>query len=321
MVGGRTPTEQRVALGANDGRRARRADPHRHRGDDDAQQSAPSSSPSRRAISTPRTASGWSRRSPTSTCWPTPSCARPASRSAPSRWNARSTSWPHEMGIDPIELRRRYEPEKDPTPAIAHSRRAHLVEGLCRRRGALRLGRARCRARARHARRRVAGRHGRAPPAPIPTTACPAVTARDHARRRRPARSSTAGHEMGMGTADGAGPARGRPAGRAAGERCVRVRRHRPAGRRHGRRLVADGGHRGGGDARRPACPARPGAEARRQRQSLGRPSKTSEVVARDGGLGHRRGPGRHERLRLDPASGPSAMSSSRGDGVDAAGA
>ena len=35
----------------------------------------------------------------------------------------------HEMKIDPIELRRRWEPERDPTTRSPHSSR-HLVEGL-----------------------------------------------------------------------------------------------------------------------------------------------------------------------------------------------
>ena len=49
-----------------------------------------------------------------STCSPTPSCARRANRSARSRWNARSTNWRSELGIDPIELRAGIEPDDGP---------------------------------------------------------------------------------------------------------------------------------------------------------------------------------------------------------------
>ena len=92
------------------------------------------------------------------TCSPTPSCARRARRSAPSRWNARSTSWPWRLGIDPIELRLRNEPEKDPTTGLPFSSRAHR-RGLSRRRRAVRLGAAQ-RDAGRAARGRMADRHG-----------------------------------------------------------------------------------------------------------------------------------------------------------------
>ncbi len=76
----------------------------------------------------------------------------------------------HAIGIDPIELRRRWEPERDPTTRLAPFI-APSAQGLCRRRGALRLGAARC---------RCPGAGATAngfwawawPPPPIPTTAC-----------------------------------------------------------------------------------------------------------------------------------------------------
>ena len=65
------------------------------------------------------------------------------SRSAPSRWKARSTSSRVTMGIDPIELRLRNEPEHGSDDRRAAFSSRHLVEGLPRRRRALRLGAAR----------------------------------------------------------------------------------------------------------------------------------------------------------------------------------
>ena len=160
LVGGRTTTEQRVALGAG---RDGTLDALIHTGvvGHDRAQQLP------RAVHLPgppslcrRRASGSSRRWPTSTCWPTPGCARPANRSAPSRWKARSTSWRTTWSIDPIELRRRWEPERDPTSGSPHSPSRHLLKAYAD--GAARFGWERRDATPRPpARRRMAGRHGR----------------------------------------------------------------------------------------------------------------------------------------------------------------
>ena len=96
IVGGRTITEQRVALGAQAGRTLDGADPHRHRRDDRRTTTARSSSPFRRAILYAAETFKLDRQKIARHrhASPTPSCARRASRSAPSRSSARSTSSP-----------------------------------------------------------------------------------------------------------------------------------------------------------------------------------------------------------------------------------
>ena len=93
IVGGRTLTEQRVAIGAQaDGR----FDALIHTGtvgDDRAQRPARAVHPAGAQRLCRRQLQARRRGRPISTCSPTPSCARPAKRSAPSRSNARSTSW------------------------------------------------------------------------------------------------------------------------------------------------------------------------------------------------------------------------------------
>ena len=284
-----------------------------------AHNNCPSSSPSRRGISMPPRPSGWSRRWPTSTCWPTPSCARPANRSAPSRWNARSTSWRTTMGIDPIELRRRNEPEKDPTTGAPFSSR-HIVEAYRRRRRALRLG-------ASAIRRRARRRDGE-------WLVGMGVRHRDlsllpHARRRGAASRSTRDGRVTVSTArprdghghrHGADAARRRAARPAARARVVRLRRQ-PRCRR----------------ARWPAARSRPPAIGRGgDRRGRARCShellklagndtplaglKADEVVARDGGLAQADDPARHESYASILARARARQRRGRGSRAAAAG-
>ena len=102
---------------------------------------------------------------------------------------------------------------------------------------------------------------------------------------------STAGHEMGMGTATVQAQHAADRLGVKLEDVSFEVRRQHAAGRCDGRRLVADRWHRGGGRGRR--VPARPGAEARRQRQPARR--LKTEIVARDGGWRIAKDPSRHE--------------------------
>jgi xanthine dehydrogenase YagR molybdenum-binding subunit len=104
----------------------------------------------------------------------------------------------HEMAIDPIELRRRWEPERDPTTHAAHSSR-HLVKAYAD--GAARFGWQR--------RNPVAGRWrdgewfvgmGVAT-ATYPYYRMPGAKARLRLDSDGRVTVSTAGHEMGMGTA------------------------------------------------------------------------------------------------------------------------
>jgi xanthine dehydrogenase YagR molybdenum-binding subunit len=100
----------------------------------------------------------------------------------------------HELGMDPIELRIRNEPEKDPLTGLPFSQRG-IVQAW--RDGAARFGwdkRSATPAAKREGDWLVGGA---APPAPIPTIGCRA------ARRASPSRATVAiaAHEMGMGTA------------------------------------------------------------------------------------------------------------------------
>ena len=172
-----------------------------------------------------RTASSSSRRSPTSTCWPTPSCARPANRSAPSRWKARSTSWPHAMEHRPDRAAAPQRAREGSDHRARPSRRATWSRPM--RDGAERFGwDKRDRDAGPPARGRVADRHGRRH---RDLSLLPHARRRgaDHARRRRPRHGvDVAAHEMGMGTATVQTQHRRRPARPAARAGDVRVRRH-----------------------------------------------------------------------------------------------
>ncbi len=151
-------------------------------------------------------------------------------------------------GLDPIELRRRIEPEKDPTSGTPFSSR-HLVEAL--RRAPKRFGWASATRSRGPARRRVAGRHG------LRDRDLPVLP---HARRRRPhhasTRTATRGADGqprdGHGHRDRAGPGRGRPAGPAAGPGDASTTATRRCPARAGRRVVADRLDRRGRDRRAP---------------------------------------------------------------------
>ena len=171
-----------------------------------------------------------------------------------------------ELGMDPIALRERNEPRKDPTTGLPFSSR-HIMEAYHNRRPAFRLG-----AEERHAwrpaGRRVAGgdglRHGDLPLLP-------------HARRRGPhhhqsGRSSERRHRgarNGHGYGDGSDPGGGGPAGPALRPCQLRLWRLFVARLGAGRGLAADGVDRHVGDHR----PPRPGdraAQAGGQRLAAG---------------------------------------------------
>ena len=213
----------------------------------------------------------------------------------------------HDMRIDPIELRRRWEPG-----ARSDQRLAALVappaQGLCRRRGALRLGPARCRARA--ARRDGEWLVGMGvATATYPYYRMPGV----RARVRLDADDghvtvSTAGHEMGMGTATV-------QAQHAADRLGVTLE---DVSFEYGDSRLPAGAMAGGSSQtaarwrrwrRRPRRCSAQAAEARRQRQSAGRAEDR-----RRGGAGRRagarQGSGAARKLRLDPARARSATAS-----------
>ena len=137
VVGGRTIAEQRVALGASKDGTSDRADPHRHHGDHHRTDATPSNARSPRAIFTRRRicfieqkivnldtlANTWMRA-------PGESIGTFALESA-------MDELAYALQMDPIELRRINEPEKDPTKDTPFSSR-HLTEAY--RRGAERFG-------------------------------------------------------------------------------------------------------------------------------------------------------------------------------------
>ena len=106
------------------------------------------------------------------TCWPTRSCARRANRSERLRWKAPSTNWPRRLGMDPIELRVRNEPEKDPTSGKPFSSR-NMVEAY--RDGAERFGWSSDTQRPARSAKANGWSAWAVRPRPIPTTACPAA--------------------------------------------------------------------------------------------------------------------------------------------------
>ena len=175
VVGGRTATEQRVALGA--AARTAGSTALIHTGV--AAMTAHNAMPEQFILPgahrlCARTLQARRAGGATSTWWPTPSCARPASRSARSRSNARWTSSPSELGMDPIELRCRNRAGEGSRPRARRSRRGTSSRPGAT--GAERFGWSR-RDPAPGARRDgewLIG-HGRARPRPIPTIACPAA--------------------------------------------------------------------------------------------------------------------------------------------------
>ena len=97
-VGGRTTTQQRVAIGADaDGRFQSLI--HTGVAAMTEHTTAPNSSAFQRGIYTPPKASPSGRRWPTWICWLTRSCARQANRSGPSRWKVPSMNLPRRWAL------------------------------------------------------------------------------------------------------------------------------------------------------------------------------------------------------------------------------
>ncbi|GEP57851.1 xanthine dehydrogenase family protein molybdopterin-binding subunit [Reyranella soli] len=196
----------------------------------------------------------------------------------------------HEMGIDPIELRRRWEPERDPTSHSPHSSR-HLVKAYAD--GAARFGWDR--------RDSVPGRQrdgewllgmGVAT-GTYPYYRFPGVKARVRLDADGQVTVSTAGHEMGMGTAT----VQAQHAADRLGVALENVAfeygdSDLPAG------AMAGGSSQTAGTVA--AVTAAADALLAQVLKLAGNDSplgglRTSEVVARDGGLGHARDLARHE--------------------------
>ena len=159
IVGGRTLTEQRVAH--------RRAEPTARFdalihtgivGDDAAQQHARAVHPCRRAAPMPPTASSSTSRRCDMDMLANTFMRAPGESVGTFALECAIDELAVELGIDPIELRIRNEPEKDPTIGHAVLVAPHR-RGLSRGRRALRLGRAQ-RDAGHAARGRMAGRHG-----------------------------------------------------------------------------------------------------------------------------------------------------------------
>jgi xanthine dehydrogenase YagR molybdenum-binding subunit len=196
----------------------------------------------------------------------------------------------HEMKIDPIELRRRWEPECDPTTGSPHSSR-HLLKAYSD--GAARFGWDK--------RDHVPGRRrdgewllgmGVAT-ATYPYYRMPGVRARLRLDADGRVTVSTAGHEMGMGTATV-------QAQHAADRLGVKLE---DVSFEYGDSTLPAGAMAGGSSQTAgtvAAVTAAAGALAREVLKLVGNDSplaglKTGDVVARDGGLGHTEDPSRHE--------------------------
>ena len=217
IVGGRTLTEQRVALGADADGRFDGADPHRHRRDDAAQQlPEPFILPGAASVRGRAPSSLDVRRSRTWTCSPTPSCARPAKSVG---------TFALECAIDELADELGHRSDRAAPPQRARQgpdhRAAVLARGICRRPtrdGAERFGWAKRNAKPGGAARgRMADRHG------LRHRDLPLLS---HARRRRAHHASTrdghatvaiAGARDGHGHRHGAGAGRRRAARPAAG--------------------------------------------------------------------------------------------------------
>ena len=197
----------------------------------------------------------------------------------------------HDMKIDPIELRRRWEPERDPTTRSPHSSR-HLVKAYTD--GAARFGWDK--------RDAVPGRRrdgewllgmGVAT-ATYPYYRMPGVKARLRLDADGGVTVSTAGHEMGMGTATV-------QAQHAADRLGVKLE---DVSFEYGDSTLPAGAMAGGSSQTAGTVAAVAAAAKSLLAQLLklagnDSPSaglKTNEIVARDGGLSHAKDPSRHER-------------------------
>ena len=172
------------------------------------------------------------------------------------------------MALDPLELRRRLEPERDPTSGTAFSSR-HVLRAYAM--GAEAFGWAdRPKTPPFPPRGRVARRHGRR------HRHLPLLP---HARRRRPPRPAQRRHRDradgeprdGHGHRHRAGPGHRRPPRPRRGPGRLRIRRHRAPRRHHRRRLLANGLDRRRRHRREP-CAGRGTPQARRQRFPPRRP-------------------------------------------------
>ena len=185
-----------------------------------------------------------------------------------------------ELGLDPIELRIRNEPEKDPLTGLPFSQRG-IVQAW--RDGAARFGwDKRSATPGGAARGRLAHRHGlRHRHLSVLSDAGRSGASHHHARRPRDRRHRRA--RDGHGHRHGSGAGRGRTAGAALGAGAGAVRRYSVPGRRIGRRLAADSGDRRV-DHRRSSGAGEGTSEARRQRLAVGRPrSQTRSAVSMAG--------------------------------------
>ena len=224
-----------------------------------------------------------------------------------------------ELGIDPIELRRRNEPEKDPT--LGH---AVLVapprRGLPRGRRAVRLGRRDPHA-ARAARRRMADRAWACATATYPYYRMPGGAARITLTA-----TGSADRSMAAATrwAWAPPPCRRRspPSGSGLplerGDASSTATPTCPA-RHAGRRLVSRRASIGAAVIAAQRRAGRRAAQARRQRLAARRARSRTRSEARDGGLCKRDEPERARELRLDPRARRARRGRRRGRGAAAA--
>ena len=296
LVGHRTPTLQRLRLGADPDGRLTRARARRDRADVDAIKEFVEQRGARRGSCTPRRTgappTGWSRW----TCRSRPGCARPASARACSPWSRPWTNSPRRWASTRSSCAIRNEPDVDPEPA-SRSAAAHLV--ACLREGARRFGwadrdpapgrppRGPLAARDRRGRRHLSRHRRRRPPprprplrrrhvhacgstrptsAPAPApcwprspptrSACRPERVRIEIGRQRPARGPAGRRLLGHRLA-GAGPCTRRCA-----ELAARARRHSGAFRRRASTASADteedGRRRGAPTRGTPSAPSSP---------------------------------------------------------------
>ena len=167
-----------------------------------------------------------------------------------------------ELGIDPIELRIRNEPRRTRPTGKPFSIAPHR-RGLARRGRTLRLGEAQAVSRARCA--TASGWSAWAVrPRPIPITACPAARRGSRLTRDGHAKVEIAAHEMGMGTATAQTQVDAERLGLAMDQVTFAYGDSTMPGARAGRRIAADRLHRRRRD-RGAACAGRRTARARGQ--------------------------------------------------------